>query len=161
MAGDTTGAGASGPWDAPTRRLVLAAGGLSLVAGLLHLDMAPEHFEEWIGYGLFFVACFLAQGANGLLLVWEGYKTAPRPAWWPGAYRAMIWTGIAGNVVLLLFWAYTRFVAVPLGPMAGQKEDIEIWDLLTKTVELGLVVALVGLLRYGPRVEAERCALPA
>ncbi|MEA3201138.1 MAG: hypothetical protein QOE90_2566 [Thermoplasmata archaeon] len=139
-------------FDAPTRRLVLAAGGLSLVAGLLHLYMAPEHFGEWIGYGLFFVACFVAQGANGLLLIWEGYQTKPRPAWWPSAYRAMIWTGIAGNVVLILFWAYTRFVGVPLGPAAGEKEEIAIGDLLTKTVELALVVALVGLLRYGPRV---------
>lgn len=142
------------PWDAPTRRLVLAAGALSLVAGLLHLIMAPEHFEEWLGYGLFFVACFLAQGANGLLLLWEASSRAPRAAWWPGAYGAMLVTGIVGNVVLLLFWAYTRFVGVPLGPAAGEKEEIEIWDLLTKTVELGLVVALAGLLRYGPRLDA-------
>lgn len=142
-------------WDASTRRLVLAAGGLSLVAGLLHLVMAPEHFAQWLGYGLFFVACFLAQGANGLLLLWEASSTAARAAWWPRAYRAMLWAGIAGNLLLVAFWAYTRAVGVPLGPLAGEKEEIEIWDLLTKTVEAALVVALVGLLRYGPHVVDE------
>src|SRR5690349_5628413 len=92
------------PWDAPTKRLVLAAGGLSLVAGLFHLVVAPEHFDEWVGYGVFFVACFVAQAANGLLLLWEGSSTRARPAWWPRAYRAMVLTGIVGNVVLLVFW---------------------------------------------------------
>jgi hypothetical protein len=108
------------PWDSSTRRLVLAAGALSLVAGLLHLVVAPEHFAEWIGYGLFFVACFVAQGANGLLLLWEGNSGRVRPAWWPRAYRAMLVVGIVGNLLLIGLWAYTRSVGVPLGPAAGE-----------------------------------------
>ncbi len=142
-------------WDAPTRRLVLVAGSLSAIAGLLHLAVAPEHFEEWWGYGAFFVVCFVAQAANGAILLWEGYSPRPRPAWWPSGWRFMLACGLVGNVLLLALWAYTRFVGVPAGPMAGEKEEIGLMDLFTKTVELGLVVALLGLVRYGPRTEPE------
>ena len=32
-----------------------AAAGLSVLAVLLHLLVMPEHFDEWLGYGLFFL----------------------------------------------------------------------------------------------------------
>lgn len=137
------------PWDAPTKRLVVAAGGLSLAAGLLHLLVTPEHFEEWWGYGLFFAVTFAAQATNGLLLLWEASSRRERPLWWPRAWTAMLWVGIVGNVLLVGLWAYTRFVGVPAGPMAGEKEEMALLDLLTKVVEVSLVVALAGLVRFG------------
>lgn len=142
-------------WDPPTRRLVVAAGGLSLVAGLIHLLVAPEHFAEYWAYGAFFVVAFVAQAANGLILLWEGSSTRARPGWWRRAWTAMLWTGLAGNFVLVAFWAYTRFVGVPLGPAAGEKEEMAFLDLFDKAVEVALLVALLGLLRYGPRAPAE------
>lgn len=144
------------PWDAPTRRLVLAAGSLSLVAGLMHLVAAPEHFWEWWGYGAFFVACFLAQGANGLILLWEGHSTRARPAWWGSGWRLMLACAIVGNLLLVGLWAYTRFVGVPAGPLAGEREEMALMDLLDKTVEVALLVALAGLARYAPAPEAPR-----
>jgi hypothetical protein len=35
---------------------------LSLLAALIHLRVMPEHFEEWWGYGTFFLVCTVAQG---------------------------------------------------------------------------------------------------
>jgi hypothetical protein len=38
-----------------------AAAALSLLAGLIHLCVTPEHFEEWWGYGAFFIVASAAQ----------------------------------------------------------------------------------------------------
>ncbi len=38
-----------------------AAAALSLVAALEHLWVVPQHFEEWWGYGAFFLASAVAQ----------------------------------------------------------------------------------------------------
>ena len=40
--------------DRPRGVLFMVAA-LSLVAGLIHLWVMPEHFEEWWGYGVFFL----------------------------------------------------------------------------------------------------------
>jgi hypothetical protein len=46
---------------------------LSLLAALIHLRVMPEHFEEWWGYGTFFLVCTVAQGLYvPLLLRWPG-----------------------------------------------------------------------------------------
>jgi hypothetical protein len=42
-------------------RTLYAAAALSLLAGLLHLWVTPEHFEQWWGYGAFFVVAAAAQ----------------------------------------------------------------------------------------------------
>ena len=46
-----------------------AAAGLSVLAGLLHLLVMPEHFDEWLGYGLFFLVVALAQLVYAVLLL--------------------------------------------------------------------------------------------
>ncbi len=48
-----------------------AAAALSLAAALIHLWVMPEHFEEWWGYGTFFLVSALAQALYvPLLLRW-------------------------------------------------------------------------------------------
>ena len=42
-------------------RTLYAAATLSLLAGLIHLWVTPEHFEEWWGYGAFFLVAGAAQ----------------------------------------------------------------------------------------------------
>ena len=42
-------------------RTLYAAAALSLLAGLIHLWVTPEHFEEWWGYGDFFLVAGAAQ----------------------------------------------------------------------------------------------------
>jgi hypothetical protein len=39
---------------------VRTAAALSLLAAAIHLWVAPEHFEEWWGYGAFFVVLAVA-----------------------------------------------------------------------------------------------------
>ncbi|HNS00988.1 MAG TPA: hypothetical protein PKM78_01240 [Anaerolineae bacterium] len=112
-----------------------AAAGLSVAAGLLHLLVMPEHFEEWPGYGLFFLIVALAQLVYAVLLL-------RRPA-----SRTLLVAGIVGNVLIVGFWAFTRTVGVPFGPEAGEVEAIGMVDTVSKLVELALICCLFILLR--------------
>ena len=96
-------------------RTLYAAAALSLLAGLLHLWVAPKHFEEWWGYGAFFVVA----GAAQILYV--------------------------PIVVLYLLTLLTRTVGIPLfGPGAGEVEGVSFIDLCATTSEVGIAVALGG-----------------
>jgi hypothetical protein len=57
-----------------SRAVLYVTAALSLVAALVHLWVMPEHFEEWWGYGAFFLVSAIFQGAYApALMRW------PRP----------------------------------------------------------------------------------
>ena len=67
--------GVAGSLAQRSRILLYAAAAFSLVAALIHLVAMPEHFEEWRGYGTFFLAVAAFRGAYApVLLRW------PRPS---------------------------------------------------------------------------------
>ena len=69
--------------------------------------MTPEHFEEWWGYGAFFVVAAAAQ----ILYV-------PIVLLWPT--QIVLLGGIAGNLAIVMLYLLTRTVGIPLfGPEAG------------------------------------------
>lgn len=114
--------------------ILYSAAALSLLAASIHLWVTPEHFEEWWGYGVFFLAAAIAQGAyGGALLCW------PR--------RALLLLGIGGNLSIVVLYLVTRAVGIPFfGPEAGEVEATEATDLCATTSELALVVALGAML---------------
>jgi hypothetical protein len=103
---------------------------------LLHLLFTPEHFEEWIGYGLFFLVAGLAQ----LLFVVVVLRQPTN--------RSLLIAGIAGNALIVGLWIATRTLGVPLGPEAGEVEEIGVVDTLSKLTELALIGCLFILLRH-------------
>lgn len=106
----------------------------SLIAGLIHLWVTPEHFEEWWGYGTFFLVAAVAQVVYALLLVR-----------WPN--QTVLLLGIAGNSAIVLLYLFTRVVGVPLfGPAAGEVEGVGIIDVCATASETAIVVALGVLL---------------
>ena len=52
-----------------TATLALRAAALSLLAATIHLWVAPDHLEEWWGYGAFFVVLATAPGLYALGLL--------------------------------------------------------------------------------------------
>ena len=76
---------------APARpvRVLYAAAALSLLAALVHLWVTPEHFEEWWGYGTFFLIAAAAQFLYAALLL-------RRPK------GRVLGLGIAGNLAIVL-----------------------------------------------------------
>jgi hypothetical protein len=83
------------PEEAPC--LLIDGATLSLFAGLIHLRVTSEHFEEWWGYGAFYLVAAVAQMAYGPLLLR-----------WPS--RTVLVLGITGNSAIILLYLLTRAV---------------------------------------------------
>lgn len=112
---------------------VSGAAALSVGAGLIHLWAAPQHFVEWWGYGMFFLAAALAQGVFGVAIL-------RYPA------RLLSLAGILGNLSIVALYLVTRTLGVPLGPHAGEIETAGVLDMAATAAELGVILALVTLL---------------
>jgi hypothetical protein len=99
----------------------------------------PEHFEEWWGYGAFFLIAAAAQ----ILYV-------PIVVLWPT--RIILLGGITGNLAIVGLYLLTRTVGIPLfGPEAGEVEGFGLVDVCATASELGIAVALgAALLRNAP-----------
>ena len=117
--------------------ILYVAAALSLFAALIHLWVMPEHFEEWWGYGTFFLVAAMAQGLYGLALL--------RWSWQP-----LLLLGIGGNLAVIALYSITRTVGIPFfGPHVGEVEGVGVADLFATTSELALVGALLGVVLRG------------
>jgi len=126
---------------------IVYAAALSLVAGLVHLGVAPEHFEEWWGYGAFFLVASAAQVFYVPLLVR-----------WP--IHAVLLAGVAGNLAIAALYLLTRTVGIPLfGPEAGKVEGIGFADVCATASEVGIGVALGAVLLREITPERRRTSL--
>src|SRR5687768_1808870 len=115
------------------------------MAALIHLWVMPEHFEEWWGYGMFFLAAAVAQVVYVPLLLR-----------WPN--RTVLLLGIAGNSAIVLLYLFTRVAGIPhFGPEAGEVEGVGIIDVCATSSEAAIVVALGASLLW--RLARERTTL--
>jgi hypothetical protein len=97
-------------------------------AAAIHYAVVAEHFDEWWGFGLFFVASAVAQ------LVWAVAVMASRS-------RFLIWVGVIGNAAIVLLWVVTRTVGTLVGPEPATPEPIGLADSVATAFELIIVVA--------------------
>jgi hypothetical protein len=117
-------------------RLVVLCAGLSTAAGIIHLIVTSSHFEEWLGYGVFFLVAAIAQIGYAVVLM----INSPNPT--------MLWAGICGNGAIILLWLTTRTVGIPFfGPNAWEIEPVGLLDSISKIIEIFLVIGLVVLWR--------------
>lgn len=115
------------------RLLVYLAAALSLGAGYVHFAFAESHFQEWWGYGVFFIVAGNLQALFAALLVWR-----PR-AWHPLA-------GIAGNLAIVVVYVITRTNGIPLGPHSRVVEAAGAIDWVTTAGQVGIIAALIAML---------------
>lgn len=101
-------------------------------AAAIHYAVAAEHFEEWWGFGLFFVASAVAQ------LVWAVVVVASRS-------RLVIWSGVIGNAAIVVLWIVTRTVGTLVGPEPATPEPIGLADSVATAFEMTIVVAGIWL----------------
>jgi hypothetical protein len=109
---------------------------LSVVAAVIHFAVTPEHFEEYLLFGVFFLVLGAFQLVWGVLAPW-------RP--WP----AMLWAGLVVNVGVIVIWIVTRTSGLPIGPEAGEAEEIHLLDGLATAAELLIVLGSAWLLAGG------------
>ena len=134
-----------------SRRLELTAAALSVGAGFVHATVVPEHLEEWWGYGWFFIVAAVAQIAFAVLLVldpWRRDWIPYRPPLDQARQRRWVYVaGILGNVALIGMYLVSRTLGIPAGPDGGLVEEVTAIGVITKAMEIGIVVCLVQLLR--------------
>lgn len=111
-------------------RATVLAGSL----GIIHILATPLYFDQWLGYGIVFVAIAVLQVMYSMVLA----VNPPR--------RIYLWAGILGNILIVAVWLLTRTVGVPLGPMAGEVLPIEFLDGLAQILEVVQIVHLAVLL---------------
>src|SRR5205085_815651 len=99
------------------------AGSATAGAALIHFAVAPEHFHEWWGFGVFFVLCGEAQLGWALLFRRR-----------PGPLLAVV--GLTGSLLLVALWLLSRTVGLPLGPDPGVPEAAGTADLVAVSLEL-------------------------
>ncbi len=128
------------------RRLEIVVGVCVIVSGLVHGLVAPEHFREWWGYGVFFLAASICLIGFGLALVTDAIDPRYMPGDVQRLRRVMYAIGAIGNVSILALYVLTRTVGVPLGPGSGSVESVGAIDLVAKSAEALAVAGLVVLL---------------
>ncbi len=109
--------------------LLYGSAALALVAAVIHALVTPEHFEEWWGYGMFFLVVAVTQGVYSAALVR-----------WPR--RSLFVVGIVSNLAVIALYAVTRTSGIPVGPNAGEIEKVGMIDIASKAAEVLLVAAL-------------------
>ncbi len=120
-----------------SKAILYAAAVFSLLAALIHLWAMPEHFEEWWGYGTFFLFSAVVQGSYAAALLR-----------WPS--RPLLILGVGANLSIVALYLVTRTVGIPFfGPHAGEAEGVGAADLSATAAELALVVALGAVLLRG------------
>lgn len=104
-------------------------------AALIHFAVAPEHFGEWWGFGVFFVVCGQVQFGWAILV--RRRSTGP-----------MFALGIVGSLLVVAVWVLSRTAGLPFGPEPGVSEAVSLPDVASVLLEVvtagACVVALGG-----------------
>lgn len=117
-----------------TPTLMARAAALSVAAGLIHAGVAPHHFAAGVVYGAFFVVSAVCQ------IGWSAVVVGRYARW-----TAQV--GLLGNASIVLLWAVTRTLGIPLGPETGIVEPVGLLDLLCGACEIGVVVLCAMAIR--------------
>ena len=107
----------------------LSVASLSALAAAIHAWVVPEHFEEYALFGVFFGMIGFAQGTWAVAVL-------RRPT------RRVHISGIALSAGLLVLWASSRTVGLPIGPEAWETEPAELLDVVAGLAELGIIVVI-------------------
>ena len=99
----------------------------SLGASIIHFAVVPNHWQEWMPAGVFFVALALVQ----LIWAWVVLARTTPP---------VLAGGIMLNVGAIALWALSRTAGAPFGPHAGQAEVVQAADLCALLLQIYVVM---------------------
>ncbi|WP_213450675.1 hypothetical protein [Rhizomonospora bruguierae] len=122
------------PATAPRGTTLFALAAVSSVlAGLIHYAVVPEHRTEWVGYAVFFTLLGAFQ------LIWSA-------AVWADPRRWLLMLGAAVNAAAIGLWVLSRTAGIPLGPRAGEPEAVGSIDVFCVLAEAVAIIAVVAAL---------------
>jgi hypothetical protein len=112
----------------------VALAALSAGGAAIHVAVAPDHFHEYALFGVFFLAASAAQAAWAIAVL-------VRPN------RPLLVAAVIGNAGLIMLWALSRTVGLPVGPELWRPEGITAADALATQLEVVLVVGCAWAVR--------------
>jgi hypothetical protein len=117
-------------------RTVLLTGVVTFLvcAALIHLAVVGPHLAESGLYAAFFVSAAVAQLIAAMAL------TMTRNRRWLMAIAL-------GNALIIVVWAVSRTVGLPIGPTPGVAESVSVPDVLATVAEVAIVTLSVALVR--------------
>jgi len=121
----------------PSGAMAAALTGPAVVTAAVHLTLTPEHAQQSVGYGLFFVLTALGAAAGAAVVVAGLMRTG-----------AVALAGVSG--LLLVTYVLFRFVAPP---GADSPEDVDLWGVVAVTTELVILVAAASSLMSARRAQ--------
>jgi hypothetical protein len=129
---------------AATRRrggdALFVAGTLAVTAGLIHVKAMADHVAHYWLFGVLFGVVACAQIGWGVWL-WRR----------PMSNRALV-AGAIGTLGVIGVWVVSRTVGLPIGPWAGEAEEIGVSDAIATLAELALLPVVVAIVRPGSRI---------
>jgi hypothetical protein len=99
----------------------------------IHAYVCPEHFHEWVVYGVFFMCASALQAAWAIVVL-------ARPS------RRLLLFGAVGNAAVVMTYFISRFVGIPFGPDAFKPETYDALSMVATSLEAGLVALSVYLI---------------
>jgi hypothetical protein len=116
-----------------------------LGAAVIHAKVTPEHFEEWVAAGVFFVVITVVQAglALGLLL---------------SRRRVLYFPALVVSAAAVLVWVVSRTTGLPFGPDAGTPEEVGRPDTVATIFEVATVAVTLPLLTLGPPIATGRAS---
>jgi FtsP/CotA-like multicopper oxidase with cupredoxin domain len=107
----------------PGPALLFGAALLTAGPAAIHLAVAPMHFQEWVPFGLFFVAAGALQlaAAAAMLL---------RPS------RRLFLAAGAGTLGVIALYLVSRTTGVPVGPLPWRPEMVGVPDVACTAMEV-------------------------
>ena len=117
---------------AGTRTVAAILGLLSMATALIHFAVIDQHWAVYWLYGAFFILVGSAQ------LGWALAITAVPGRW-------LLWSGVAGNALVVLTWIVTRTAGNLVGP-ATTPERAGFGDLVATVMQVLIVAGCLVLL---------------
>jgi hypothetical protein len=126
--------------DVPgVRRLddqLFLACGLSWGAGLIHVHAATDHVDGYVLFAVFFALLALAQFAWGIAI-------CRSPA------RGLLGAGAVVSVLVVMLWAVSRTIGLPIGPEPWSPEPLGAIDSIASGDEAFLALLVILQLSAG------------
>jgi hypothetical protein len=118
----------------PAQELALVAALLVFISSFIHSAQIQGHFEQYWLYGVFFAVAACLQATWSLLVYRDPLN------------RRVLVAGAVGNAALIVIWAISRTVGVPVGPQGWHPEATGVIDVLSKLDELAAIVLIAAVL---------------
>ena len=108
----------------------------SIGAAVIHVVVVPEHIEQYLQAGVFFVVLAAFQFAWGI-------------AWLRDPSKWIAVVGLAVNLITIVIWVWSRTIGLPVGAEPGAVEPVGYRDVLATVLEVVLAGVLVATLMEG------------